>query len=72
MVKSIESVELLLSNIRTNAEKQYSIKAVVDKYISCIEEIINIQELTTRFNKAVDLGYLNNILSEIINQCKVD
>ena len=72
VVKSIESVELLLSNIRTNAEKQYSIKAVVDKYISCIEEIINIQELTTRFNKAVDLGYLNNILSEIINQSKVE
>lgn len=72
VVKSTESKELLLSNIRTNAEKQYSIKAVVDKYISCIEEIINIQELTIRFNKAVELGYLNDILSEIITQSKVE
>lgn len=72
VVKSNESAEVLLSNIRTNAEKQYSIKAVVDKYISCIEEIINIQELTTRFNKAVELGYLNDILSEIITQSKVE
>lgn len=72
VVKSIESADLLLSNIRANAEKQYSIKAVVDKYISCIEEIINIPELTIRFNKAVELGYLNNILSEIIVQSKVE
>lgn len=72
VVKSNASSELLLSNIRTNAEKQYSIKAVVDKYISCIEEIINIQELIIRFNKAVELGYLNDILSEIITQSKVE
>jgi hypothetical protein len=72
VVKSIDSVELLLSKIRANAEKQYSIKAVVDKYISCIEEIINIQELTIRFNKALQLGYLNDILSEIVTQSKVE
>ncbi len=72
VVKSDETSELLLSNIRTNAEKQYSIKAVVDKYISCIEEIINIPELTTRFIKAVELGKLNDILSEIIIQSKVE
>ncbi|MCK9207946.1 MAG: restriction endonuclease [Salinivirgaceae bacterium] len=72
VVKSDETSELLLSNIRANAEKQYSIKAVVEKYISCIEEIINIPELTTRFNKAVELGKLNDILSEIIIQSKVE
>ena len=72
VVKSDDSPEVLLSKIRENAEKQYSIKAVVDKYISCIEEIINIQELTIRFKKAVELGYLNNILSEIIIQSKVE
>lgn len=72
VVKSNETSELLLSNIRSNAEKQYSIKAVVDKYISCIEEIINIPELISRFNKAVELGKLNDILSEIIIQSKVE
>jgi hypothetical protein len=72
VVKSDSSVEDLLSKIRANAERQYSIKAVVDKYIGCIEEVINIQELTSRFYKAVELGYLNNILSEIITQSKVE
>lgn len=72
VVKSNETSELLLSNIRANAEKQYSIKAVVDKYISCIEEIINIPELTSRFNRAVELGKLNDILSEIIIQSKIE
>jgi len=72
VVKSDETSELLLSNIRSNAEKQYSIKAVVDKYVSCIEEIINIPDLTSRLNKAVELGKLNDILSEIIIQSKVE
>ena len=72
VVKSDESPEVLLCKIRENAEKQYSVKTVIEKYISCIEEIINIQELTTRFKKAVELGYLNHILSEIIIQSKVE
>lgn len=67
-----ETPESLLTKIRENAEKQYSIKAIVDKYVSCIEEIINIQELTNRFNKAVELGLLNDILDEIIIQSKVE
>lgn len=72
VVKAEESAESLLKKIKENAEKQYSVKAVVEKYISCIEEIINIQELTDRFKKAVELGYLNGILSEIIIQSKVE
>lgn len=72
VVKSEEETETLLEKIRLNAEKQYSIKAVVDKYIDCIEEIINIQELTERFKKAVEFGYLDDILNEIIVQSKVE
>lgn len=72
VVKSEETSETLLQKIRFNAEKQYSIKAVVNKYIDCIEEIINIQELTERFKKAVELGYLDDILNEIIIQSKVE
>jgi hypothetical protein len=72
VVKSEETSETLLQKIRSNAEKQYSIKAVVNKYIDCIEEIINIQELTERFKKAVELDYLDDILNEIIIQSKVE
>ncbi|HPX75061.1 MAG TPA: restriction endonuclease [Bacteroidales bacterium] len=72
VIKSEETSDVLLSNIKSNAEKQYSVKAVVDNYMSCIEEIINIPELALRFNKAVEFGKLNDILSEIIIQSKIE
>ncbi len=43
VVKSSEKVENLKRKIKEGAEKQYGIEAVVNKYISCIEEIINIR-----------------------------
>jgi hypothetical protein len=72
VVKSDNSQDNLFLKLKENAVKQYSIRAVVNKYMSCIEEIINIQTLSERFKEAVDLGYLDNILSEIILQSKVE
>jgi len=40
--------------------------------MSCIEEIINIPELLLKFKSAVDQKYLNDILTEIIKQSKVE
>jgi hypothetical protein len=40
--------------------------------MDCIEEVINIPILNDRFNEAVGLGYLNNILDEIVLQSKVE
>ena len=72
IVKSNEEVEPLKKKIQDNANKTYSIKAIVDKYMACIEEIINIPMLNLRFNDAVKQGYLNNILDEIVLQSKVE
>jgi hypothetical protein len=55
-----------------NANKIYSIEAIVDKYIGCIEEIINIHILTQAFEKAIENGYLKNILDEIVTQSKIE
>ena len=62
----------LLTKIRDNAGKTYSIKAIVDKYMDCIEEVINISTLNDRFNDAVKQGYLNKILDEVVIQSKVE
>ncbi len=72
MVKSSDHVEVLQKKIREQAEKQYSIKAIVSRYMKCIEEIINIPILIDRFKEAVNQGYLDNILAEIIRQSRVE
>jgi len=72
VIKSIEEKEKLLSKISENANKTYSIQAIVDKYMDCIEEVINITTLGERFKQAIKQGYLRNILDEIIIQSKVE
>jgi len=72
IIKSDESISDLKKKIQENAIKSYSIKAIVDKYMDCIEEVINIQILNERFNVAVKQGYLNNILDTIVTQSKVE
>ena len=72
VIKSEESVEQLLGKIKTNASKIYSIQSVVEKYMDCIEEVINIATLRERFNEATKQGYLKPILDEIILQSKVE
>lgn len=72
VIKSDEKIEDLKSKIRDNASKTYSIKSIVDKYMGCIEEIINIPSLNERFNVCVTHGCLKNILDEILIQSKVE
>lgn len=72
VIKSTESGVTLMQKIRDNAQKTYAIKAIIDKYMSCIEEVINIPTLGECFNAAAQQGYLSNILDEIILQSKVE
>lgn len=72
VIKSDEEVEPLKKKIQDNANKTYSISSIVEKYMACIEEVINIPILNIRFVEAVRQGYLNNILDEIVTQSKVE
>jgi hypothetical protein len=72
VIKSTESIENLHQKLKENAIKSYLVEAIVEKYMSCIEELINISVLTERFREAQEQGYLNSILSEIITQSKVE
>jgi hypothetical protein len=72
VIKSDQSIEKLHQKLKENAVKSYLIEAVVEKYLSCIEELINIPVLIERFRKAVEQSYLNSILKEIIMQSKVE
>ncbi|MDP8239979.1 MAG: hypothetical protein P9X24_12885 [Candidatus Hatepunaea meridiana] len=72
VIKSEESVERLSEMLRVGAERQYSVKAIIEKYMSCIEEIINIPILKERFLVAIKQGYLQGIINEIVLQSKVE
>lgn len=72
VIKSTEPLKDLLKKIRDNASKSYSINAIVDKYMGCVEEVITIPILTDRFRHAVKQGFLNKILEEIVSQSKVE
>ncbi len=72
VIKSDESIENLNNKIRENANKTYSIKNIVEKYMECIEEIINIPILAEYFFEATNKGYINQILNEIVTQSKIE
>lgn len=72
VVKSIDNVDAIRHRLLEGAQRLYSINAIVEKYMACIEEIINIPVLTDCFRSAQAQGYLRQILEEIILQSKVE
>ncbi len=72
VVKSDMSVGELKESIRECAIEQYTIEKVVEKYMDCIEEIINIHKLRQSLEKVEKENNLGNVLSEIIKQSKVE
>lgn len=72
VVKSSDTVDAIRQKIQEQAERQYLIHEIVSRYMSCIEEVINIPELILKFRAAIEQGFLSNILSEIIKQSKVE
>lgn len=72
VVKSNEERDTLSAKIKAQAERQYPVAAIVERYMSCIEEIINIPTLTERFEKAVEQGALASVMDEIVTQSKVE
>ena len=72
VIKTLEDNECIVSQLRANATKTYVIKSIVDKYMECIEEIINIHRLKECFAEIEENGCLNAVLDEIVIQSKVE
>lgn len=72
VIKTLEDNESIISQLRTNATKTYVIKSIVDKYMECIEEIINIHRLKECFAKIEENNCLHAVLEEIVIQSKVE
>lgn len=72
VIKSEEGPEKLKQKIKMKAKELFSIRAVVDKYMNCIEEIINLSELKKHLSESIRKRYLSLILDEIIKQSKTE
>lgn len=72
VIKSKEKPESLMKKIKEGAEKQFSIEAVVNKYIDCIEEIINITKLEEELEIVIQKGQIRTVLKEIVKQSKIE
>ncbi len=72
VIKSDEDVDILRRKLEDGAKKQFGIQRVVESYMSCIEEIINIPVLRERFRQAEKQGYLPRMLDEIVRQSRVE
>ncbi|GIK66661.1 MAG: hypothetical protein BroJett018_44550 [Chloroflexota bacterium] len=72
VIKSEADVEELTRRLWEGATRLYSVKTIVERYMDCIEEIINIPILKLYFREAAAQGFLKNILDEIVLQSRIE
>ncbi|NLF08690.1 MAG: restriction endonuclease [Pirellulaceae bacterium] len=72
VIKSNDPVDVILSRIKAQANRVYSIDKIVERYMGCIEGIINIPLLLERFDEICECNRLKSVISEIVLQSKVE
>lgn len=72
VIKTNDTVSSIYSEFKRNAIDAYKVKRVVDKFMACIEEIINIPMLLDYLSKVIERGGIGDVLDEIVLQSKVE
>ncbi|MFB2921717.1 restriction endonuclease [Aerosakkonema funiforme] len=72
VVKSQDSVSNILQKIEQQARARYPVESVVRKYLNCVEEVININELITRFDEVLNRGSGERVIREIVLQSRIE
>lgn len=72
VVKTNESNDKIINRIVNQAKAKYQIKAIVNKYIESVEEIINIPRLMEIFEQVLETGKGANVIEEIVLQSRVE
>ncbi|WP_420629479.1 restriction endonuclease [Candidatus Leptofilum sp.] len=72
VIKSELPIEEIQQALRIQAEAQFPVRRVIEKYMASIEEIINIPILSSFLDKAISENTLEEILSEMIIHSKVE
>lgn len=72
IVKTEDAQDTLRDKIRQQAKEKYGIEKIVQRYIDCVEEIINIPLLIEYFNRIVGAGKISPVIEEIVLQSRVE
>ncbi|OIP29156.1 MAG: restriction endonuclease [Deltaproteobacteria bacterium CG2_30_63_29] len=72
VVKTNETPESVSVSLREQAFRKYRVQAVVDRYLDCIEEIINIPTLVEIFGVLSAREKLQEIMEEVVLQSMVE
>ena len=72
VIKTNEDRKGIYHRLRQGAYEQYGIEKIVNRYMESIEDVVNIPQLITILNEVDKLGYLNEVLNEILIQSKVE
>lgn len=72
VIKSSESAESIIEKIRGQATERYAVKSIVQRYLDCIEEIINSDEILHRFELVISQGKIGEVMQEIVTQSRVE
>lgn len=72
VVKSEDDLLVLRQKLFDDALKTYSVDTIVNRYMDCIEELINIPRLKEIFEVIKNRGDVSAVLDEIVLQSKVE
>lgn len=72
VVKSSDPAEVIKESIKRQAISKYKVEAVVEAYMKCVEDVVNIPALLDSFEHVISSGRLMSVMNEIIVQSKVE
>jgi len=72
VVKTEQTIDEVLKRVEEQATARYKVKAIVRKYIECVEEVINIPELMRRFDAVLEGNRGGEVIEEIVLQSRIE
>lgn len=72
VIKTEEDEESIISKLKTDAVNTYIVEDIVNAYMGCIEEIINIPKLKFYLQELEKKALIGAVLNEIVLQSKVE
>ena len=72
VVKSSDTMENIIANIRKQAVAKYRVRAVVESYMRAVEEVINVPSLLEKLEEVRKAGRVPEMMREIVAQSKVE
>ena len=61
-----------MQKVEEQAAARYKIKAIIRRYVECVEEVINIPELMRRFDAVLESNRGAEVIEEIVLQSRIE